>query len=210
MLIEQTIALSYAGAKVRPLLSAFLALDRRLGQFVSQSKEGMLTQMRIAWWRDQFAKHPKDRPNGDPILDALNRDWVGEESALTTLADGWEALLSEPPIPEEAGLEFASGRSACFAAIARMAGGDARRATHCGMLWAFADLTSRMEDEDERATIYALAEDQCERLVPLSFQLRSLTILGFLGKRSLRRRDGKLISGRGDLAHVLRIGTIGR
>lgn len=208
--IEQQLALSQASGPHFDALSLFLQLDRRLGQFVSQSKEPMLTQMRLAWWRDQFGKAISDRPTGDPILDAMSVTWSGEENALVALVNGWEALLSPPPLGEEAALEFATGRSACFAAMARMAGGDPANASHCGAMWAFADLASRMSDADEIAVVGELAQEQCDRTMRLPFRLRSLVILGFLGRKALARGGGPFIIGRRDLAHVFRIGMFGR
>ena len=208
--IEQKLALSHASGMHFDALSLFLQLDRRLGQFVSQSKEPMLTQMRLAWWRDQFGKPVSGRPNGDPVLDDLSRIWSGEENALIALVNGWEALLTPPPLGEEAALEFATGRAACFAAMARLADVDPANASHCGAVWAFADLVSRMSDTDEIAVVRDLAQEQCARSMRLPFRLRSLTILGFLGRKALARGGGPFITGRRDLAHVFRIGMFAR
>ncbi|MGB7408880.1 MAG: hypothetical protein WA908_10270 [Pontixanthobacter sp.] len=212
--IEQKLAISHATGFHKHALTAFLSLDRRMGQFVSQSKEGMLTQMRIAWWRDQLGKAVEGRPNGDATLDAISRQWVGEESALVALVDGWEALLSEPPLPDDAALEFASGRAACFAAMVRLNGTDRERdmknASHCGAVWALADLASRMSDTDERSIVLDLAEDQCDGPIKLPYALRSLMVLGSLGRRSIARSGGPLIAGRADIFHIMKIGMFGR
>lgn len=208
--IEQKLALAHASGLQRQRLGAFLALDRRLGHFVSLSSEAILTQMRLAWWRDQFAKPVADRPQGDAILDQLSECWAGEERALIALVDGWEALLAEPPLPEEAALEFCSGRAACFGAIARLSGTEPANATHCGVLWAFADLAARISDPDERALVVALAREQCTASLALPFRLRSLRILGSLGKDALENGGGPLVRGRRQILHIVRLGLLGR
>ena len=208
--IEQALALSHANGEHKARLAAFLKLDRRLGQFVSQSKEGMLTQMRIAWWRDQFVKPIAERPAGDPILDAFGVHWRGEEAALVALVNGWEALLAEPPLPDEAALEFIGGRAACFAAMARLVGLEERNASHCGAMWAFADLASRMSEAEERKIVLGLAEEQCSGSTRLPYNLRSLAILGTLGQRALDRGEGPLVVGRRDIMRVLSLGLTGR
>ncbi len=207
---EQTLALAHASGGHRTRLAAFLKLDRRLGQFVSQSKEIMLTQMRIAWWRDQLAKPVIDRPTGDVVLDALGVHWAGEETALTALVDGWEALLAQPPLPDEAALEFVGGRASCFAGMARLAHCDPGNASHCGVIWAFADLAAKISDAGERSVVVDLARDQCSASLNLPYALRSLSILGRLGQRALARGGGVLIAGRGDVLQVIRLGLLGR
>ncbi|MXO56954.1 hypothetical protein [Pontixanthobacter gangjinensis] len=208
----QEFALAHAGTDVRPRLNAFLALDGRLAQFVGQSKEPMLTQMRIAWWRDQLRKPVADRPKGDPILDDLSSSWSGENIALIALIDGWEALLAEPPLPETAALDFANGRAACFAALAKLCGkqASAGRAFLHGQYWALADLAVRVSEEDERRVIVSQCNALEPKLQPLPHSLRALSILGKLGERSLSKSGRSLVQSRSDILLVMRLGLFGR
>ena len=208
----QELAQAHAGSDVRRRLSAFLALDGRLAQFVSQSKEPMLTQMRIAWWRDQFRKPVADRPQGDPILDELSANWAGADDALISLVNGWEALLADPPLPESAVLDFANGRAACFAAMARLSGlPDASdRAFALGQYWALADLASRVSDDGERGVIIAQSQAMQPKLEAVPYKLRALSILGKLGQKSLEQGGANLISDRSDILLVMRLGLFGR
>lgn len=208
--LEQKLALLHAGKSTAEQLGAFLQLDRRLGQFVSQSKEPILTQMRLAWWRDQLAKPVADRPGGDAILDDLSAHWSGEEGVLIELVDGWEQLLAEPPLPQSAAEGFAVARAHCFGAIARMTGYDPVNAIHCGASWAFADLLARMSDPEERAFVLSVARSQCAYNLALPYKLRSLAILGKLGQRAIDNGGGALISRRGDVLHIMRLGLFGR
>ena len=208
----QVLAVNYAFGDVKPILLAFLQFDWRMAQFVSQVKEPIVAQLRIAWWRDELAKRIEDRPHGDPILDALSELWSGEEAALISLANGWEALLAEPPLPNNAADEFVTGRADCFAAIARLTGFAPQDAIarKCGLRWAFADLASRISDDEERVFIVEKASKLNCYKPSLPRQLRCLKILDALAARAINRGGGPLMSGRADLLVVMRLGLFGR
>jgi phytoene synthase len=210
--LVQELALAHAGRGVRSLLTAFFELDTRLAQFVSQAKEPILTQMRIAWWRDQLTKPVTDRPKGDPILDTLTELWSGEEAALIALVDGWEALLAEPPLAPDAALEFARGRGACFAAIARLIGktDSADRADYAGQRWALADLFTRMSDDDERDFVIGQATEMEYPESKLPYAMRSVAILERLAENVLMFSADSMISNRRDLLLVIRLGLLGK
>ncbi|MXO90294.1 hypothetical protein [Pontixanthobacter aquaemixtae] len=210
--LPQKLALAHAGGAVRPILEPFLALDSRLGEFVSQAKEPILTQMRIAWWRDQLAKPVADRPKGDPILDAIGQYWQGEEQALTGLVDGWEGLLAEPPLPESAAGQFVEGRAACFAATARLSAFSRyeEAALAAGRRWGWADLAARLSDAEERQFVLDQSEENAPHRMKLPRALRSLTILKTLGDRALDNSGRSLASTRADLLVVIRLGIFGR
>ena len=210
--LSQSLALAHAGTRVRQVMAPFFDLDRRLSQFVSQAKEPMLAQMRIAWWRDQLGKKAEDRPAGDPVLAQLTAHWAGEEVALQCLADGWEALLAEPPLPASAARDFATGRAACFAAIARLTGNQihASAAYNAGQRWAFADLATRVSDGDEKAFVLEQAEGAGGAPSRLPFALRSIAILDRLALRSLEQGGAELIRGRSEILLITRLGLLGR
>ncbi len=206
------LATYHAVGDLKPILLAFLQLDTRLAQFVSQAKEPMLTQMRIAWWRDQLGKPAPERPNGDPVLDSLSKHWLGEETALIAMVNGWEGLLAEPPLPISAALEFAEGRGKCFAAMARLtACGEAADASQAlGEAWALADLAARMSSVEEREFVVDAARKRPNVITPVPYKLRALTILGKLGGRALQDDGRPLIRDRKDLLLVTRVGLFGR
>ncbi|WP_160729811.1 hypothetical protein [Pontixanthobacter luteolus] len=210
--LSQSLALAHAGTRVRQVLAPFFELDRRLSQFVSQAKEPMLAQMRIAWWRDQLGKKAEDRPAGDPVLAQLTAHWAGEEVALQCLADGWEALLAEPPLPSSAANDFATGRAACFAAVARLSGNQdhASKAYSAGQRWALADLAARVSDGDERAFVLEQAEGAGRAPSRMPFALRSIAILDRLAIRSLAQGGSELIRGRSEILLITRLGLFGR
>lgn len=199
------LALSHAPLSQRAPAQALFALDSRLGQFVSQASEPLVAQLRISWWREQLAKPADQRPKGDEVLDALSLHWPQVDASMTAIVDGWERLLAEPPLPEEAADEFVDTRAGIFDLL-----GNSQDARGAGRAWAAADLISRTSDDGERQFLLEkfgrLAADR--HSLPRS--LRHLTILGELARRSLARGGGPLIEGRGDYLLVMRLGMFGR
>ena len=85
----QRLALNYASRRARPATLALLALDARLAAILSQRREPIAAQLRLAWWRETLAKPSAQWPRGEPVLDAL-RGWR-DTSTLAGLAEGFEA-----------------------------------------------------------------------------------------------------------------------
>lgn len=210
--LPQRLAIAHSSMAVREIVEPFFRLDNRLAQFVSQSKEHILTQMRIAWWRDQLGKSVGERPEGDPVLDALSVHWQGEEATLIALVDGWEGLLAEPPLPEDAARDFANGRSGCFAAMARLSGATkfVSSAQNAGTRWAYADLVSRMSNAEEADFVLSNASIPDHNSTQLPYKLRALSILSRLAAKPLSKKGSPLIEGRSDIVTVMRVGLLGR
>lgn len=111
------LALAYAPKRARDPWRALLALDWRLSQAVGQSREPLLAQMRLAWWRERLGEVPEAWPAGEPTLAAL-ASWGPHASSLVKLADGWEAMLADPPRPDL----LAEARGVAMAALADLLG----------------------------------------------------------------------------------------
>ena len=202
------LALAYAPRSARPQLVALLALDLRLAGIVRNSREPMLAQLRLAWWREQLAGDTSRWPEGEPLLAAL-RSWEGRHSALMPLVDGWEAMTRTAPLPEEAFVKLADARGAAFAALADdpEAAADAVR---LGRNWALADMSGRLSNARERATVLALAKAQDWRSVRLPKRLRPLVVLHGLAARSLRAGENGVRVSPVSLLAVMRMGLLGR
>lgn len=208
------LALSYAPATSRASWSTFFHLDSRFAGFLAQSSEGVLVQMRLAWWRDTLGVPVGERPQGDPILAATGRNFLGQEDALIALANGWERLVEEPPLSTEAIGEFVEGRARVAAAIAEMHEGpdpDLRsRVAEASRHWAHADLVAHSSDAQERATILRLAQGSACEFTPLTRGMRPIAVLAALGRRSLTAGGAPLLSGRGATLLAMRVGMFGR
>lgn len=219
--LPQQLAVAHSSGALKPALAAFLAFDWRLAQFVSKATEPLLAQMRLAWWRDELAKTPENRRQGDPLLTAFGEAWRGEEPVLTGLVDGWEALLAEPPLPRGALEAFLDGRAGGFAALARICGdaGLAHAAGKAGRIWAKGDLIAKLSDQSEKR--FVLEQwSEIDKSVgtagasggppALPRKYRSLTILQKLSQRSMAKGGVPLITGRAELMIVSRVGLLGR
>lgn len=104
-------ALAYTPPNMRAALTKLLELDARLARIVAATTEPMLGQMRLAWWRDTLGMDGSERPRGDAVMDGLGAVWGGKEAPLIALIDGWEWMLSEPPLSHEAASGFIDGRA---------------------------------------------------------------------------------------------------
>lgn len=201
------LALAYATRSSRPRLLAFIALDMRLAGIVRNSREPMLAQLRLAWWREQLRQDGADWPEGESLLAAL-RSWNGKHRELEPLVDGWEAMTGTAPLPEAAFLQLADARGTAFAALAGdIAQGDAKR---MGRNWALVDIAGRLTNPQERATVTALANAQDWRRGSLPRSLRPLVVLHGLAKRSLRAGDNGITDSPTSLIAAMRLGLLGR
>lgn len=205
-----TLALAYAGAAARPVLEDLFALDRRLADAVRQASEPIIAQMKLAWWRDRFAQDRTDWPKGEPLLERL-ADWNADVSKLGTLVDGWEALLQDGPLTEDAIGAFGDGHADAWDLAARALDHDASP-KHAALLWAYADLAQHCSSTDDARQVREAARRQglLDRAPPrLPRRLRAFGVLGVLGRRSLRA-GRPVLSGGGDFLAAVRTGMLGR
>lgn len=195
---EAELALAYSGPPLRPILGTALQLDRRLARIVAHGREPMLAQMRLAWWRDAFAKPVGDRPRGDAVLDAIGTHWAGREAMLAEMVDGWEVLVTAERLGEEEAEAFGRLRGGFFAGFAaEPKGSAARRLAAAGQRWALADAAAGVSDPAERAALVAagLALAGGGRLG--GRDLGGLAVLDALARRALARGGRPLMEGRG-------------
>ena len=208
---EQHLALAYTAAELRDQLGTYFALDRRLGQIVAKTTEPMLGQMRLAWWRDVLAKTVAQRPSGDEVLDAVSSYWVGNETALIGLVDGWEIMLAEPPLRRGQAKSFAHGRAQPLAAMAGADHSDAwQRAHAAGVRWALADAVVHLPEGEERSAFIKLGLDRTSDVGILARKLRGLAVMESLALRSLKAGGRPLMEGRGASLVAFRVGLLGR
>ena len=201
------LAIAHAPVAHREIFSALFALDHRLSRIAAAAREPMLAQMRLAWWRDRLKEDTSERPQGDPVLDAIARCWTGEEQALTSLVDGWEEALAGAPVGEGI-LALGQGRGAAFAATARLCGRRdyAPAVGRHGNLWAATTLIAQNPDDETLATWQTNARPQLPRLPR---NLRSIAIIGGLSRRVLLKGGGPILGDRLSPLAALRLGIFG-
>lgn len=204
------LALAYAPARARMPTLALFALDARLAGLLRHSREPMLAQLRLSWWRESLGRDCEEWPMGEPLLAAL-RSWDGQHSALTALVDGWEALTGPAPLPAETLQAMAQGRGEAFAALAHTLGRDseADAARRLGVQWGLADLAMRLGNPQERVAAAALAVEEPGSGPYVSRSLRSLLVLRGLARRRLDKGQEEAAISPAALLIALRLGLLG-
>lgn len=206
--LERRLALSYAPARARPATLALFALDGALGRVVRSTRETMLGQLRLAWWREALARPLDQQPQGEPVLAALHT--FGDQRArLECLVDGWEALLGEAPLPQDHLNQFAAGRGEACAVLSGVLGEEeaAGTARLAGSAWALAELAPRLSDPHERDCAAALISQHPWENVGLPRALRPLKLLHGLALRS--KGQAPLLDRRRDILAAFRLGLLG-
>lgn len=202
------LALAYAPAAARGRVQDLLLLDSRLAGIVRRTREPLLGQIQLAWWREQLQRDPADRPRGQPLLAALSA-WRDGGCGLAGLVDGWEGLLGIEALEPDSIVGLVEARGAAWAALSEeLTGSAVAAAAHAGWEWAMADLAAGLGEGPDRQTALALAQQQIWQPVSLPRGLRSLAILHGLARRSQGRRP--LLDGPVALAAAVRIGIMGR
>lgn len=202
---EARIALAWSPPRLRARLGTALALDRRLARIAMRTREPMLGQMRLAWWREALGKPIADRPRGDLVLDSAGKHWAGREAGLIALVDGWEVLVSVPQIGTDEAEAFARQRAAFFALLPNEAAPPAMaEAVAAARVWALADAAAAVSDPAERAVLIAAGQAAAARPMRLPAALRGLAVLVALGRRALARGGRPLMEGRAAALSALR------
>lgn len=157
---ERRLALAYARAADRPMLTLLWVLDERLGAIVAATREEMLGQIRLAWWRDALSALENGAPAGEPLLGELAAAVQAgrvDAAMLGALAEGWMALLDGAPLDAETMARFAEGRGATlFGLVAGNA--ESPGVADAGAGWALADLARRTSEPAAATQAGALAE----------------------------------------------------
>ena len=188
---ERALALSYAPRDRRDAVAALFALDAALGQVLRTTREPMVGQMRLAWWREALARLDSAPPPGEPVLQTLARDVLPlgpTGHALATIVDGWEALLGA--LDERAAVDHGRSRGGTLfeqAGVVLGAAGDPL--AEAGQGWALADLAAHLSDDALAARARAMA-------APL---LTDATVYRW-------SRNGRAL---GALAHIARMNLVG-
>lgn len=199
----ERLALSYAPAMAREKWLTLLAFDSRLGGVIRQAREPVLAQLRLAWWRDRLGQAAEERPRGEPLLARMD-GW--DAAGLVALVDGWEALLAEPPLTEDAMNAFADGRAGVVASL----GGDSHIAAASARRWALADLALHLGDPLAKATARELMDAQPAAGGRLPRPLRPLAVLEQVTVRAVGKGSQSALTSPMVLLVALRAGLLGR
>ncbi len=203
------LALAYAPAKARPHWAALMQLDRRLARIVAQASEPMLAQIRLAWWREMFSRPASEWPAGEPLL-AMLSIWDAQRAALTALADSWEAMVGEIPLPVTSFAALSDGRAGAMAGLAHIVGSAADRSEveRQAYRWSLADIAIHLSNDEEREKAMALLRSSDLPKRRLDRAMRPLGVLRVMAERAAE--DRRPIGGAGDFLAAMRAGLTGR
>jgi phytoene synthase len=143
------LALSYAPVKSRAALGALFALDTALGNVLRTTREPLVGQMRLAWWRAALEGLDASGAPAEPVLQSLTDAVLPlgiTGGALSELVDAWEPLLGE--IGAGSIDDHARLRGRALFAMAGMAlnAAPGDPVGDAGEGWALADLAANLSD----------------------------------------------------------------
>jgi phytoene synthase len=203
------LAIAHAPPPMKARLAALFELDHECARTVHAASEPIIAQVRLAWWRDEFAKPLERREVGVPLLERITSSYA-DAGLLQPLIDGWEELAVSKDLRSPAALgALALGRAECLAGL--LAGyyrdGDAQLVT-AARAWTLAAATPLKEGE---TALTSQAGELLSQAPPrFAWRLRSLAIIDRLSRRLLRRNGLPPLGIRSDVAVAARIGLTGR
>jgi phytoene synthase len=189
---DRTLALAYVPAAVRPALEALWRLDASFAAVFATGTQPLISQLRLAWWREALERLDRAPPPAEPVLQALAAQVLPAVSGaeLAAMEEGWLILLSDAALTAEELERYAALRGGLlFDYGARLLGVPDFPVKDAGALWALADLARHSRRVDELKT--ALPESKNRSKVKWPRRLRSLGMLAMLARRDLERLGQK-------------------
>ena len=188
---ERQLALAYVAASRRAALETLWRLDVTLGSVLVTGREPLISQVRLAWWREALEKLDRERPPAEPMLEAAARDLLpagltGAE--LAGMEQGWATLLAPEPLSPEDLARYAGERGGrLFKLSGRLLGGEHPALSAAGEAWSLVDLARRSgRGAEARAALDAAARRPTGGSWPS--YLRPLGMLAALARRDAARR----------------------
>jgi 15-cis-phytoene synthase len=193
---DRTLALTYVPAERRPALAALWRLDAALGAALAGGREPLISQIKLAWWRDSLAKLDQAPPPAEPVLQEVARHILPrgiKGSQLARMEEGWAILLGSEALSASDLDNYSGSRGALlFRHSSQLLGIQMNaRVKRAGEGWALADLARHSNEVDARAALEAARErlsDVAEQRWPKS--LRPLGMLAMLARRDVERGLG--------------------
>jgi phytoene synthase len=185
---DRKLALAYVPAAARPAVEALWRLDANFGAILATGTQPLVSQLRLAWWREALERLDQAPPPAEPLLQALAAHVLPTVTGaeLAAMEEGWLILLSDEALSEDEQARYAELRGGqLFACTARLLGDEGFPVRPAGQLWALADLARHSRRVEE------IKFPPPESQVKWPRQLRSLGMLAMLGRRDLERLGRK-------------------
>ncbi len=190
---DRTLALTYVPAERRPALTALWRLDAALGAVLAGGREPLISQIKLAWWRDSLARLDEAPPPAEPVLQDVARHILPrgiKGSQLARMEEGWAILLSSEVLTGSDLENYAGSRGALlFRHSSQLLGIQMNlKVKRAGEGWALADLARHSNKVDGQAAIDA-ARDRLSDVAAQRWPkpLRPLGMLAMLASRDADR-----------------------
>ena len=194
---EERLALAFGRRSNRASFSLLLELDKSLGRALQHASAPLAAQVRLAWWRDQIAAD-RISQGASPVLAGLAHIFADHEDARAACArmiDGWDVLLAEDILSDDAILRFARDRGGSLFLLASIAAQEKGRGCieDAGALWALADFARHCSEPAIAARALALGRPLLGSARSLPRALRPFAILAYFAERDVLRGPDKLL-----------------
>jgi len=179
---DRKLALAYVPAAARAAVEALWRLDASLAAVLATGTQPLITQMRLAWWREALEKLDSAAPPAEPVLQALAAHVLPVVSGaeLAAMEEGWLILLSDEALGADELARYAALRGGLlFDYGARLLGGADFPVAQAGEAWALADLARHSRRVEEIKSPASPPKMKWPK------KLRSLGMLAMLARRDL-------------------------
>src|SRR6476661_4026504 len=180
---DRRLALAYVPAAVRPAIAALWRLDVAFATILATGTQPLISQMRLAWWREALERLDSAPPPAEPVLQALTAHVLPKVTGaeLAAMEEGWLMLLSEEALTtDELDLYAAKRGGLLFVYTARLLGDSDFPVAQAGEAWALADLIRHSRRVDEIKAPSPGPKTKWPR------RLRPLGMLAILARRDLK------------------------
>jgi phytoene synthase len=181
---DRRLALAYVPAGVRPAIEALWRLDLAYASILATGTQPVISQLRLAWWREALERLDQAPPPSEPVLQALAARVlpVVTGSELAAMEEGWLMLVSGEALSEDELARYASLRGGLlFTYAARLLGDSRFPVARAGEAWALADLARHSRRVDD------IKSPSPEPKVKWPRALRPLGMLAMLARCDLER-----------------------
>ncbi len=202
---DRKLALAYVPGAVRPAVEALWRLDASFAAILATGTQPLVSQMRLAWWREALERLDSAPPPAEPVLQTLASHVLPAVSGaeLAAMEAGWLILLADGALTADELAHYAGLRGGLlFAYSARLLGGPPFPVKEAGALWALADLSRHSRRVDELKSPSFRPQVKTKTKWPV--KLRPLGMLAMLARRDLERL-GRKPEKTGNPARILRM-----
>jgi phytoene synthase len=188
---DRALALTYVPTRKRAAIEALWRLDAALGQVLAGGREPLISQIKLAWWRDSLERLDSVKAPSEPVLQALAQHLLPtgvSGAALSELEQGWTRLLSPDPLTEEELAGYAAARGGLLFRLSGIVLGLEASAEmiRAGEGWALADLARHSNPADAKAA-FEVATGRLAVPARWPSRLRPLGMLAALATRDVER-----------------------